>query len=172
MACAISPSACRSELQPLYLQQIGGLSLAQIGLLGSFFSGAMMLTPILSGKLADRYGERVPISAGFLVIFGGILVFLLADGYPAFILSWVLSGSGSGAAQPGVPEPGFKSGAEQLAGGVQRGVLQQRGLPRAARSLDWGAALGALRPAPALLHHHGGVRPDGHPHLAQVQAAR
>ncbi len=37
-----------------------GCQLAQIGLLGSFFSAAMMLTPILSGKLADRYGDRVP----------------------------------------------------------------------------------------------------------------
>ena len=59
-----------------------------------------MLTPILSGKLADRYSDRVPISAGFLVISGGILVFLLADGYPAFILSWVLSGAGVGLLSP------------------------------------------------------------------------
>ena len=88
------------ELQPLYLQQIGGLTLAQIGLLGAFFSAAMMLTPFLSGKLADRYGDRVPISAGFLVISAGILVFLLADGYPAFILSWVLSGCGVGLLSP------------------------------------------------------------------------
>ena len=33
------------ELQPLYLEKIIGLPLEQIGLLGSFFSGAMMLTP-------------------------------------------------------------------------------------------------------------------------------
>ena len=88
------------ELQPLYLQQIGGLSLLQIGLLGSFFSGAMMLTPLLSGKLADRYGDRVPISAGFLVISAGIMVFLVADSYAAFILSWVLSGCGVGLLSP------------------------------------------------------------------------
>lgn len=88
------------ELQPLYLQQIGGLTLAQIGLLGSFFSGAMMLTPFLSGKLADRYGDRVPISAGFLIISGGILIFLLGQGYPAYILSWVLSGAGVGLLSP------------------------------------------------------------------------
>jgi len=59
-----------------------------------------MLTPLLSGKLADRYGDRVPISAGFLVISAGIMVFLVADSYAAFILSWVLSGCGVGLLSP------------------------------------------------------------------------
>jgi MFS family permease len=88
------------QLQPIYLQQIGGLTLAQIGLLGSFFSAAMMLTPLLSGKLADRYGERVPISAGFLVISGSIALFLVAKSYPAFILVWILAGCGDGLLSP------------------------------------------------------------------------
>jgi MFS family permease len=88
------------QLQPIYLQQIGGLTLAQIGLLGSFFSAAMMLTPMLSGKLADRYGERVPISAGFLVISGSIAMFLVAKSYPAFILVWILAGCGDGLLTP------------------------------------------------------------------------
>ena len=84
------------ELEPLYLEQEIGLSLAQIGLLGSFFSAAMMLTPILSGKIGDRYGERVPISAGFLIMFAAFMVFLQAQVYPAFILTWVLFGIGVG----------------------------------------------------------------------------
>jgi MFS family permease len=88
------------QLQPIYLQQIGGLTLAQIGLLGSFFSAAMMLTPLLSGKLADRYGERVPISAGFLIISGSIALFLVAKSYPAFILVWILAGCGDGLLSP------------------------------------------------------------------------
>jgi MFS family permease len=88
------------QLQPIYLQEIGGLTLAQIGLLGSFFSAAMMLTPMLSGKLADRYGERVPISAGFLVIAGSIALFLVAKSYPAFILVWILAGCGDGLLTP------------------------------------------------------------------------
>ena len=88
------------ELEPLYLEQEIGLSLAQIGLLGSFFSASMMLTPILSGKIGDRYGERVPISAGFLIMFAAFMVFLQAQVYPAFILTWVLFGIGVGLFSP------------------------------------------------------------------------
>jgi MFS family permease len=88
------------ELEPLYLEQIMGLSLAQIGLLGSFFSGAMMLTPLLSGRLSDRYGERVPISGGFLIMFAAFVVFLQGRAYPAFILSWVMFGIGVGLFSP------------------------------------------------------------------------
>jgi MFS family permease len=88
------------ELQPLYLQQEIGLSLQQIGLLGSFFSGAMMFTPVLSGRLADRYGERVPISAGFLGVSLAMAVFLLARTYPGFILTWCLFGMGVGLLSP------------------------------------------------------------------------
>jgi len=88
------------ELEPLYLEQVAGLSLQQIGLLGSFFSGAMMVTPMLSGRLADRYGERVPITGGFLITFGALMVFLQAKAYPAFILTWVLFGIGVGLLSP------------------------------------------------------------------------
>jgi MFS family permease len=88
------------ELQPLYLEQVSGLSLQQIGLLGSFFSAAMMLTPVLSGRMADRYGERVPISGGFLLIFGAFMIFLGAQTYPAFIFTWALFGAGVGLLSP------------------------------------------------------------------------
>ena len=88
------------ELEPLYLQQVIGLSLAQIGLLGSFFSIAMMFTPVLSGRIADKYGERVPISGGFLIVFAAFMVFLQAKAYPGFILTWVLFGIGVGLLSP------------------------------------------------------------------------
>lgn len=88
------------ELQPLYLENQIGLSLEQIGLLGSFFSVAMMLTPMLSGRLIDRFGERVPISGGFLLTFLAMLVFLQAADYPMFILTWVLFGIGVGLLSP------------------------------------------------------------------------
>lgn len=88
------------ELEPLYLEQIGGLSLAQIGLLSSFFSIAMMATPLLSGRLADRYGERVPISTGFLVMAAAFGVFLAARDYTAFIFTWLMFGAGVGLLSP------------------------------------------------------------------------
>jgi MFS family permease len=89
-----------NELQPLYLEQIGGLTLAQIGLLGSFFSGAMMITPLLSGRLADKYGERVPISIGFLMVFAAFMVFIQVGGFVGFAVVWVIFGSGVGLLSP------------------------------------------------------------------------
>ncbi len=88
------------ELQPLYLEQIGGLSVQQIGLLGSIFSIAWMFTPIISGRLSDRYGERVPISIGFMFIFTGMMIFLNTTTFPGFILAWVASGMGVGLLSP------------------------------------------------------------------------
>jgi len=88
------------ELQPLYLEQIGGLSLQQIGLLGSIFSIAWMFTPMLSGKLSDKYGERVPISIGFLFIFASMIIFLNTSVFTGFVLAWVISGMGVGLLSP------------------------------------------------------------------------
>jgi MFS family permease len=82
------------------LEQIGGLTLEQIGLLGSIFSGAMMIIPLLSGHLSDRTEERVPISLGFLLIFIAIIVFLYAEGFFGFALVWVIFGMGVGLLSP------------------------------------------------------------------------
>lgn len=88
------------ELQPLYLEQIGGLTLAQIGLLGSVFSVAMMFTPMLSGRIADRYGERVSIAAGFGLVSAALGLFVLARGYAAYVGIWVIFGAGVGLLSP------------------------------------------------------------------------
>jgi DHA1 family multidrug resistance protein-like MFS transporter len=88
------------ELQPLYLEQVGGLTIQQIGLLGSIFSIAMMFIPILSGRLSDRYGERVPISSGFLLIFFAYVIFLNASGFLGFAVVWAVFGIGVGLLSP------------------------------------------------------------------------
>ena len=88
------------ELQPLYLDQIGGLSATQIGLLGSIFSLAWMFTPMLSGRLSDRYGERVPMVIGFFMNFISMIIFLNTGSYIGFIASWVISGIGVGLLSP------------------------------------------------------------------------
>jgi MFS family permease len=88
------------ELQPLYLEQIAGLSFEQIGLLGSAFSGAMMITPMLSGRISDRYGERVPISIGFSLVFLGYMIFLQVYAYLGFVIAWMVFGIGVGLLSP------------------------------------------------------------------------
>jgi MFS family permease len=88
------------ELQPLYLEQIAGLSIEQIGLLGSVFSGAMMITPMISGRISDRYGERVPISIGFSLVFLGYMIFLQVYAYVGFVVAWMVFGIGVGLLSP------------------------------------------------------------------------
>ena len=85
---------------PIYLEKIGGITLAQIGLLGSINGIAMMFIPLISGKMADRYGERIPIAAGFAMIFGAFVAFLTAGGFAGFALSWVIFGVGAGLLGP------------------------------------------------------------------------
>jgi MFS family permease len=88
------------ELIPLYQEQIGGLSLQQIGLLGSVFSVSMMIVPILSGRMSDRYGERVPISAGFLLVFVAFMIFIQASNFLGFAATWAVLGFGIGLLSP------------------------------------------------------------------------
>lgn len=98
----VSDTAFRlsDDLQPLYLERIAEMSLEQIGLLGSIRAIATMFVPLLSGRLADRHGERVPIVAGFLMIFGAFMLFLRAETFGAFALSWCIFGIGGGLLGP------------------------------------------------------------------------
>jgi MFS family permease len=88
------------ELQPLYLEQIAGIPLIQIGLLGSIFSIGMMVTPILSGRISDKYGERVPISLGFLMIFFAYMVFIQVNDFIGFAITWAIFGVSVGLLSP------------------------------------------------------------------------
>jgi MFS family permease len=88
------------ELQPLYVEQIAGIPLVQIGFLGSVFSIAMMFTPILSGRISDRYGERVPISIGFLMIFVAYLIFIQVGDFIGFAITWAIFGISVGLLSP------------------------------------------------------------------------
>lgn len=88
------------ELMPIYLEKIGGITIQQIGLLGSVNGIAMMFVPLISGKMADRYGERIPIAAGFAMIFGAFVAFLVAGNFFGFAISWTIFGFGGGLLGP------------------------------------------------------------------------
>ena len=89
-----------SELQPLYLEQIAGIPIVQIGLLGAIFSIGMMFTPILSGRISDKYGERVPISLGFLMIFFAYMIFIQVSDFIGFAITWAIFGVSVGLLSP------------------------------------------------------------------------
>ena len=88
------------ELQPLYLEQIGNIGVEQIGMLGSIFAIAMMLTPMISGRLVDKYEERIPIVIGFLFVFGAFFIFLNTLSFYGFAAAWVVFGLGVGMLNP------------------------------------------------------------------------
>lgn len=89
-----------SQIEPLYLKEIGGLSTQEIGVVWSIFSIAMLFTPMISGRLSDKYGERVPISAGFFLIFVAFTIFLQVTGFTAFAVVWAIFGLGVGLLSP------------------------------------------------------------------------
>lgn len=88
------------NIEPLYLEKIGGLDTQEIGFMWSIFSVAMLVTPVISGKLVDKYGERVPISGGFLMIFVAFSIFLNVSGFFAFAIVWTIFGLAVGLLSP------------------------------------------------------------------------
>jgi MFS family permease len=87
-------------LMPLYLEEIGGLSIQQIGWLSSAFGISMMAVTIPAGWLADRYNERITIVVGFLLHFAALILFLRVSSFWGYAASWSLFGFGAGAMSP------------------------------------------------------------------------
>lgn len=88
------------EIQPLFLKQIAGIGVEQIGLLGSINAIAAMFVPLLSGKLVDKHGERLPLMIGFSLIFAALMIFLQAENFLTFAASWAVFGFGGGMLGP------------------------------------------------------------------------
>jgi DHA1 family multidrug resistance protein-like MFS transporter len=88
------------ELQPLYLEKLAGIGVEQIGLLGSINSIAAMFVPMLSGRLVDKRGERLPLMIGFFLIFVALGIFLRATNFLTFAISWAVFGFGGGMLGP------------------------------------------------------------------------
>ncbi|KAA3644906.1 MAG: MFS transporter [Chloroflexi bacterium] len=89
-----------SELMPLYLEDIGGLTVNQIGILGSMLGIGWMVSTVPAGWLADKRSERVAIIAGFLIQSVSFMVFLNVSSFFGYAVSWFLFGSGIGTMMP------------------------------------------------------------------------
>lgn len=88
------------ELQPLFMQKIGLLTIEKIGLLGSINAIAIMFIPLLAGKISDKYGERVPLVSGFLLVSVSLFIFSVAQGFWMFALVYIIAGIGVGMLGP------------------------------------------------------------------------
>ena len=103
-------------LESLYLEEIGGLSMRDIGLLASGFGVANMITTIPAGKLADAKGERVPIVGGFLLDAIGIIIFLNVYTFWGYVVAWGIFGIGVGMMSPAYQSLTSKAVPEKLRG--------------------------------------------------------
>lgn len=88
------------NLLPIYLQEIGGLKITQIGLLESVFGLAMMVIIYPAGWLADKRGEKLNIVLGFSLHFLALMVFIRTSGFWGYASAWMLLGFGVGIMSP------------------------------------------------------------------------
>lgn len=92
------------NLFPVYMQEIGGLSLQQIGWVMSFFGLAMMLTTIPGGWLSDKAGERVGIALGMILLSGSLFILVnIPQGNQyqwLYYVGWGVAGMGAGISAP------------------------------------------------------------------------
>ncbi len=88
------------EMQSIYLQDIIGLNMTQIGWLISLSSIITALLMTQAGALSDKRGEHVGIAGGFGLIAAGIVTFLSSDGFWGCAVAWGLYGMGSALISP------------------------------------------------------------------------
>jgi len=105
------------NLMPLYLEEIGGLSLQQIGWLQGLFGLFMMLLTIPSGWLSDKKGERYSIVSGFLFQALAFFVFVRVASLTGFYAAAALLGIGFG-----LMIPAFDSLTSKVVPEKQRGT--------------------------------------------------
>jgi len=88
------------QLRPLYMQNLNGITNTQIGLLASVSSITMMVVMSFGGWLSDKWGERVGIVLGLLIVVFGQAVFLMSQTFWTFAIAWGLFGVGWGFVSP------------------------------------------------------------------------
>jgi MFS family permease len=88
------------NLFPIYLEDIGKLTVEQIGLLGSVWGAASIAGSFLGGWLTDKRSERSIITVGFSLIALGWVTTVLANSILAFLGSRIVFGLGVGLLMP------------------------------------------------------------------------
>ena len=77
-----------------------GAHITENGFVFSAFPIAMLLSPMVLGKISDKYGERVPISIVFTWLCVGSTILLNAARFVLFALAFAIFGLGVGFLSP------------------------------------------------------------------------
>lgn len=107
-------------LLPLWQAEFA-LSLTQVGLIKSLYSGAMAASQVPAGFLAERWGERGLLALGTAVTGVGFIAFGLAGGAAALALVLVFAGAGSGTQHPlcsSIVSKAYEGGGQRTALGI------------------------------------------------------
>ena len=88
------------QLYPIYMKDIGGMNVEQIGLLNAGWGTAVILAGFVAGWLADHTSERLAIAGGFLVEAVGLVLLIQARDFWSFLAAMLIFGLGSGSLMP------------------------------------------------------------------------
>jgi MFS family permease len=77
-----------------------GLSLSQVGIMRTVYTGGMSLFQIPAGFLAERWGERLVLAAGTALTAAGFLAVGWAGGFTVLLVVLAVAGLGSGVQHP------------------------------------------------------------------------
>jgi len=89
------------NLYPIYLSEIGGLNLEQIGILNAGWGAATIVASYASGWVIDRHSERLAAAGGFLIeAVGMALLLTVAHSFPTYLAAMVIFGFGAGSLMP------------------------------------------------------------------------
>ncbi len=73
----------------IYLTDYRGLSLAQVGVMETFFQAVKVVGQVPTGAFADRYGRRTTFIVGVAIEGMGLLLFGLAANFPLLVVAYV-----------------------------------------------------------------------------------
>ncbi len=104
------------NLLPVFLTEERGIDIGTIGLLNALLGGASMLVMIPAGKLADRFGERFAIAAGYGTAFLAFALMLLVPSPWAAGAAFIVFGMAIGMLQPAYQSLISKAVPEKLRG--------------------------------------------------------
>ena len=86
-------------LMPLWQAEFA-LTLTQVGVIKSLYSGAMALFQVPAGLLAERWGERVLLAMGTVLTGLAYMILGLVEGHIALLLTLLAAGAGSAVQHP------------------------------------------------------------------------